>query len=136
MKAFYLCRVVADPDGGWTTVPMLDPNYSVTAAGITIDPVTKAPVPDWVLCHVAGRDLTALNLHPDVIPVPVVSKDAKLSTITSGTRSTFDTRCTAWGITVTTRQQDSMRDLLNEFGQQGSRGASFDVDGCEVADLE
>jgi hypothetical protein len=139
MKKYYLSKIKRVTENGmtfWRHGIQAYPNVEYQGGEIKVDPVTGIPTEKALLVLVGGINHVRFNNDADLVAMPDVSKDTKVSAIHTTTKLDakakiksigFDDVQTeaAWG------NADGMRDILNHYGQKNNPGFdcnNFDLD--------
>lgn len=114
------------------------PGIEYEAGEIAVDG-TGTPTEKALLVLVPGIDHRTYAADPDLVDLPVVDHDLKVSAIKSGTKVAAKAKAkNAAGYTdaetdAIWNNADGMRDVLNEYGRKNN--PSFDVNNFDLDDL-
>lgn len=131
MKRYYLSKIkqVVDPSVGATVtthraaeIGGLD-MVGGTGDQIAVDPQTGQPTAKAVLVLIGGINHKALQDDPELVPLPAVALDMKVSAIHTATKLAAKSAIKAFGFTDQEIEDiwsnaDGMRDVLNAYGRK------------------
>ena len=144
MKRFYLSRIFQDNagdygiPGAWRHGIQKHANREYIGGEIEVDPVTGIPTQKAILVLVGGKSHAALVADPDVIPLPDVSPDIKVSSVHTATKLGIKRRIVALGfaqadVDAAWDNADGMRDVLNHYGRKNN--PTFDANDFDLTDV-
>lgn len=141
MKRYYLSKITSafDPSVGAVVNKhrLQDyPGIDYVGGEIDVDPITGAPTQKALLVLVGGIDHAQFADDPDLVPLPQVAIDLKVSSIHTATKLTAKQAIVALGYTDADVNDvwgnaDGMRDVLNHYGRLNNAefdAANFDLD--------
>lgn len=140
MKRYYLSKIkqVSDPDFGLVYKHRLQEYSGIDYQGgeIKVDPTTGAPTEKALLVLVGGIDHKQFRDDPELIPLPDVKIDSKVSSIHTPTKLKVKQAIKALGLTDAEVEEvwgnaDGLRDVLNHYGKRNN--PDFD---CDKFDLD
>lgn len=112
-------------------------NLDVQGGVIASDLVTGEPLHSYTLVLVGGIDHRPLNTDAELVALPVVAIDAKVSSIQTARKNRAKNEInTRLGLTDTDAvwsNADGLRDVINHYGQ--ANWPEFDVDNFDLDDL-
>lgn len=139
MKRYYLSKIkqVQDPNVGPVWRHRLQEIAGVEYLGgeIKVDPATGKPTEKALLCLVAGTDHTKLKGDPELVPLPMVSHDIKVSSIHTKTKLDCKAAIKTLGfndqeVEDAMNNSDGFRDLVEHFGRKNN--PEFDADSFDL----
>lgn len=143
MKRYYLSKIkqVEVPSIGTVTTHRAAEIAGLDMAGgtgdeIAVDPQTGQPTAKAVLVLIGGINHKALQTDPELIPLPAVALDMKVSAIHTATKLKAKADIKAFGFSDAEIDEvwgnaDGMRDVLNAYGRHNN--PTFD---CNNFDLD
>lgn len=142
MKAYYLSKIFLDmtvptfPAGVWRHKLQTYPGIDYASGEIKTDPTTGIPTEKVLLVLAGGINHAQLRSDPDIVPLPVVPLDIKVSSIQTETKITAKTAIAALGFSEAEVMDvwgnaDGLRDIVNHYGRLNNSdfdASNFDVD--------
>jgi hypothetical protein len=142
MKRYYLSKIFQDvagqygEPGAWMHRLQTKTGIDYVGGEIKTDPVTGIPTEKALLCLVGGINHKQLQGDPELIPMPDVAKDMKVSAIHTATKLKTKRDIKAIGFADTETEAvwnnaDGLRDVLNHYGQKNNPdfdSNNFDLD--------
>ena len=135
MKRYYLSKIkqVNDSSFGMVWKHRLQelPDVGYVGGEIKTDPQTGIPTEKALLVLVGSIDHKKFKNDPELIPLPDVAKDVKVSAIHTATKIKVKDDIAGLGFTPAEIDDvwgnaDGMRDVLNHYGKRNVE--DFDVD--------
>lgn len=126
MKRYYLSRIkqVEEPGMGLVWKHRLQelPNVEYLGGEIAVDPTTGVPTQKALLCLVAGVKHKNLIADAELVPLPMVSHDIKVSSIHTPTKLAAKAAIKGLGFTDAEIESvftnaDGFRDVVEHFGR-------------------
>lgn len=144
MKRFYLSKIFQDTagqygiPGAWRHGIQKHANREYIGGEIEVDPVTGIPTQKAILVLVGGKSHAALVNDPDIIPLPDVSPDIKVSSVHTPTKLKIKNAIKALGfaqaeVDAVWDNADGMRDVLNHYGRKNN--LTFDANDFDLTDV-
>lgn len=144
MKRYYLSKIFQDTagtyviPGAWMHALQKYPNREYVGGEIAVNPTTGVPTEKALLVLVGGKHHAALVNDPDLIPMPDVSPDIKVSSIHTPTKLKAKADIKKLGYTQAEVDDvwdnaDGMRDVLNHYGKRNN--PAFDANDFDLTDL-
>lgn len=142
MKRYYLSKIFCDTEGTygepgfWMHRLQTYPGIDYTGGEIKTDPVTGIPTEKALLCLVGGINHKQLQDDPELIPLPDVARDVKVSAIHTATKLKAKADIKALGFEDSEVEEvwgnaDGLRDVLNHYGRKNNENFdanNFDLD--------
>lgn len=129
MKRYYLSKIKAVEIPGMGTVYRHRlqelPDVEYLGGEIKTDPNTGLPTEKALLCLVAGAKHSKFKNDPELVPLPMVSHDIKVSSIHTATKLKCKADIKALGLS---RQEvedafdnaDGFKDVVSHFGKKNN----------------
>lgn len=138
MKRYYLSKIKQVDIGFglvWRHRLQEIPNIEWLGGQVDFDPQTSLPKSPALLVLVAAVDHAALKNDPELIPLPQVAHDMKVSSIHTATKLKCKADIVALGFTESEvdaawNNADGFRDVLTHFGRK--HNATFDPDAFDL----
>ena len=147
MKRYYLSKIFKDvagdfgPPNAWHhRVQVLGriPNTTrvqYQGGEIKVDPATGIPTEKALLCLVAAIDHTQLQNDSQIVPLPAVAMDVKVSSIHTPTKLVVKDKIKALGhgdaeTEAIWGNADGLRDVINAYGRKNN--PDFDVNNFDL----
>lgn len=143
MKRYYLSKIKAVEMPGMGTVykhRLQEPQYSgvdYVGGEIKVDPATGIPTEKALLVLVGSINHKRFKDDPELVPLPNVSHDMKVSAIHTKTKLDCKAAIKALGFADQEVEDvfvgaDGIRDVLSHFGRKNNE--SFDCDDFDLDD--
>lgn len=127
MKRYYLSKIFLDTtppftNGLWRHRLQTYPNVDYEGGEIAVDPQTGIPTQKALLVLVGGIDHKQFQDDPDLVPMPDVGADVKVSAIHTATKLDAKAAVVDLGFDQAAVDQvwgnaDGLRDVLNHYGK-------------------
>lgn len=141
VKRYYLSKIFQDTAGtygitdAWHHRLQTYTGIDYVGGNIKVDPATGVPTEKALLVLVGGIDHSKLQNDPDLVPMPVVPLDIKVSSIQTDTKLTAKSAITKLGfdeaaVTDVWGNADGLRDIINHYGRLNN--AEFDANNFDV----
>lgn len=143
MKKYYLSKIKAVQEGNETfyrhrlqDIDYVDVEY--LGGEIKVDQVTGIPTEKALLVLVGGVDHKRFQDDPELVPIPDVALDVKVSATKTLTKLDFKSKAKGLGLANAdvdgiVDNADGWRDVVNALGQKNN--AAFDCNNFDLDDL-
>jgi hypothetical protein len=141
MKRYVLSKIYQNEEGFWThtvaEMPITPGSADYVGGQIAVDPVTGVPTQKALLVCVGGTRLKDLLAHPDIVAIPDLKLDDKVSSTHTPTKLTFKAQSKALlqdnqFVDDTVDNADGWRDVINVLGRLNN--PNFDANEFDLND--